>query len=71
MNESAKSYQIFLESIKSPKTKNTYIKGINHFMRFLKLEDYDKVAKADIDTLQNWLEKWIIDQKNQGLKHNL
>jgi len=64
------SFRLFLDAIKSDKTKTTYVKAIDHFMRSLRLIDYDKVAKAKTDTVQKWLEDWVRSQKNEGLKHS-
>lgn len=64
------SFQIFLASINSDRTKVTYRKGINHFMNFHGIKDYQDIVKADTDTIQDWLEKWIIGQKDKGLRHN-
>ena len=69
LNKSCKSYQLFHDAINRPTTLKTYSKGIDHFMRFHKLTDYDFVAKQDADTIQDWLESWVISQKRDGLKH--
>jgi len=69
-NESCPSFQIFLASINSDRTKVTYRKGINHLMNFHGIKDYQDIVKADTDTIQDWLEKWAIDQKNQVLRRN-
>ncbi len=69
-NESCPSFQIFFESISSDRTKVTYKKGINHFMSFHGIRDYQDIVKDDTDTIQDWLEKWVIDQKNKGLRHS-
>jgi len=65
------SFRLFLDAIKSDKTKTTYVKAIDHFMRSQRLNDYDKVAKAKTDTVQKWLEDWVRSQKNEGLKERL
>ena len=68
-DESCQSFQLFNDSIKSDKTKITYKEGLNNFMRFHGLTDYMDLKNADTDTIQNWLETWVVAQKKKGLKH--
>jgi len=39
-------------------------------MSFHGIKDYQDIVKDNTDTIQNWLEKWVIDQKNKGLRHS-
>jgi len=67
-NLECKSFRIFENAINNPKTMKTYIKGLDHFMRFHRFSDYDKIAKMDTDTIDDHLEDWVISQKKAGLK---
>ena len=39
-------------------------------MRFHGIKDYQDIVKADTDTIQDWLERWGIDQKKEGLRRS-
>ncbi len=39
-------------------------------MSFHGIKDYQDIVKDTTDTIQDWLEKWVIDQKNKGLRHS-
>jgi len=67
-NPECKSFRIFENAINNPKTLKTYIKGLDHFMRFHRFSDYDKIAKMDTNTIDDNLEDWVISQKKAGLK---
>ena len=69
LDESCTAFQIFSSSIRSNKTLTTYREGLNHFMRFHGIKDYMDLKNADTDTIQDWLERWVVDQKNKGLMH--
>jgi len=47
-----KSFVIFVNAIKSEKTKACYISDLNNFLAFTKIADYDTLAKLGIDTIQ-------------------
>jgi len=67
-NPDCKSFRIFENALNNPKTLKTYIKGLDHFMRFHKFSDYDKIVKMDTDAIDDHLEAWMISQKKAGLK---
>jgi len=39
-------------------------------MRFHGIKDYQDIVKDDSDTIQDWLERWVIEQKKEGLRRS-
>ena len=62
-----KSFVIFVNAIKSDKTKTGYINDLNNFLDFTKMPDYDTLAKLDTDTIQEFLENYVIELKGRNL----
>jgi len=62
-----KSFVIFVNAIKSEKTKACYISDLNNFLTFTKVADYDTLAKLGIDTIQEFLENYVLELKGRNL----
>lgn len=62
-----KSFVIFVNAIKSDKTKVGYIDDLNKFLAFTKMPDYDTLAKLDTDTIQEFLENYVLKLKSKKL----
>jgi len=62
-----KSFVIFVNAIKSDKTKVCYVRDLNSFLAFTKMPDYDTLAKLDTDTIQEFLENYVLELKSRNL----
>ncbi len=62
-----KSFVIFVNAIKSDKTKVGYVRDLNNFLTFTKVADYDTLAKLGIDTIQEFLENYVLELKKRNL----
>ncbi len=62
-----KSFVIFVNAIKSEKTKVGYIDDLNKFLAFTKILDYDTLVKLDTDTIQEFLENYVLELKSRNL----
>ena len=62
-----KSFVIFINAIKSEQTKKVYVWDLNRFLTFTKMPDYDTLAKLDTDTIQEFLENYVLELKSKGV----
>jgi len=62
-----KSFVIFVNAIKSEKTRKGYVRDLNEFLKFTKVADYNTLAKLGIDTIQEFLEDYVLFLKKQNL----
>jgi len=62
-----KSFVIFINAIKSKQTQKGYVRDLNKFLTFTKMPDYDTLAKLDTETIQEFLENYILELKSKGL----
>lgn len=62
-----KSFIIFVNAIKSEKTRKGYVRDLNEFLKFTKVADYDTLSKLGIDTIQEFLEDYVLELKKQKL----
>jgi len=62
-----KSFVIFINAIKSDKTKTGYINDLNNFLAFTKVADYNTLAKLGTDTIQEFLEDYVLELKSKKL----
>jgi len=62
-----KSFVIFVNAIKSDKTKVCYINDLNNFLAFTKVADYDTLAKLGVDTIQEFLENYVLELRGRNL----
>lgn len=68
MVEKSVSYKNFLRGIDSQHTKSEYINCLRNFMLFHKLEDYDKLAKNDANTIDTLLTGYLDYLIERGVK---
>lgn len=66
----SRSFALFENAIKSAQTKTVYIGSLHQFMRFAKIKEYDSITKRTTNEIQNILENWVMELKDQGLKAN-
>lgn len=62
-----RSYLIFENSIKSIETLKSYKYHLEQFLNFTNLKSYDELSSLDTNTIQNFLEDYVIKLKKQGL----
>ncbi len=62
-----KSFVIFVNAIKSDKTKVGYVRDLNNFLAFTKVVDYDTLSKLGIDTIQEFLENYVLELRKRNL----
>ncbi len=65
-----RSFLVFSNSIRSKETLRTYTWGLNKFMSFYKLKDYDSLAGMDSKMLQIMIEDFVMKKKSEGLSSN-
>src|SRR5690242_12216472 len=63
-----RSLLIFESAIKSPHTKREYKHRLKTFLKFTRIKDYDSLASLDSDTIQSFLEDYLVHMKERGLK---
>ena len=66
-----RSFLVFSNSIHSKETLRTYTWGLNKFMSFYKLKDYDSLAVMDSKILQIMIEDFVMKKKSEGLSSNI
>jgi hypothetical protein len=56
------AFRQFIETCKSPATRDTYIRALGSFMKFLKLgsNEYDRLLDKDVKIIQMDICDWII-----------
>lgn len=62
-----RSFLVFSNSIRSKETLKTYTWGLNKFMEFYKLKDYDSLALMDAKMLQVMIEDFVMKKKSDGV----
>jgi len=67
---SSRSLKLFEQAIKSHQTHKVYMYSLHEFMKFIKIEKYDDIPKLDTESIQKFLEDWIIDLSERDLKAN-
>ena len=68
MHVKSRSFNLFIESIKSDKSKIPYTYSLHEFMRFYKIENYDEITKFTTNKIQKLLENWVLHLKKKQLK---
>lgn len=63
-----RSLTLFDSAIKSPESKKIYTYSLNEFMKFIKIKNYDDVTKLGSEKIQNFLENWVMNLAEKGLK---
>jgi integrase/recombinase XerD len=62
-----RSFLLFSSSIKSKASLDTYTRGLNGFIRFYKLKDYDSLAGMDPKMLQIMTEDFVMNKRKENL----
>ena len=68
MHVKSRSFRLFIESIKSDKSKIPYTYSLHEFMRFYNIKNYDDIPKFTTKKIQKLLENWVLHLKNKHLK---
>ncbi len=63
-----RSFVLFENSCKSPKTLESYNWSLDKFLKFTKLKNYDALVTLDNDFLQELLENYLFSLKKRHLK---
>jgi len=61
-------FRLFIESMKSAHTRKVYPYSLKEFMRFSKIDDYNKLLKLGEEKIRNLLKSWVLSLKEKGLK---
>jgi len=62
-----KSFLIFINARMSEATKKGYVRDLNNFLTFTKIPDYDTLAKLDTETIQEFLENYVLKLKSKDI----
>jgi integrase len=65
-----RSLLLFVSSIKSRYTLEEYLYNLKTFLKFTKVKDYDTLANLDSDTIQKFLEDYVLTLRERGLSHS-
>jgi hypothetical protein len=59
------AFRQFIETCKSPATRDTYVRALNSFMKFLKLNtnEYDKLLDKDVKLIHLDICDWVTSFK--------
>ena len=66
--ESQKSFQIFVNAIKSEGTRKYYVRDLYAFLEFTKITDFDSLASLSVDDIQDYLESYVLLLRKRGIK---
>ena len=62
-----RSFLIFSNAIHEKTTLEKYVWGLNGFLKFYKLKDYDSLASMEVKMLQVMIEDFIKTKKAENL----
>ncbi len=65
-----RSLLLFVSSVKSRYTLEEYLYNLKTFLKFTKVQDYDTLANLDSDTIQKFLEDYVLTLRERGLSHS-
>jgi len=65
LDKTQRSYRKFSEACKSPQSLETYNKSLSQFLRFSKINSYDKLARLPIKKLNIHLEDYVFHLKDR------
>jgi len=65
--ESQKSFQIFVNAIKSEMTRKYYVRDLYAFLEFTKITDFDSLAALSTDDIQDYLESYVLLLRKNGV----
>jgi integrase len=63
------AYSNFINTCRSPATRILYKRGMEYFMKFLKLDNYDRILDLDPKVLQMSICDYIVFLKSKGLAY--
>jgi len=66
--ESQKSFQIFVNAIKTEGTRKYYLRDLYTFLKFTKISDFDTLAGLSTDDIQDNLESYVLLLRKRGVK---
>jgi len=66
--ESQKSFQIFVNAIKTEGTRKYYVHDLYAFLEFTKISDFDTLAALSTDAIQDYLESYVLLLRKRGIK---
>ena len=67
--EGEKEYLNFINSLRSKATIEVYRRAINHYMRFINIDNASSLMKQDTKTIEQHLISYLVDQRSQKLSH--
>ena len=65
-----RSFLIFSNAIHEKTTLEKYVWGLNGFLKFYKLKDYDSLASMEVKMLQVMIEDFIMTKKSENLSRS-
>ena len=65
-----RSFLIFSNAIHEKTTLEKYVWGLNRFLKFYKLKDYDSLASMEVKMLQEMIEDFIMTKKSENLSRS-
>jgi len=65
--ESQKSFQIFVNAIKTEGTRKYYVRDLYAFLEFTKITDFDSLASLSVDDIQDYLESYVLLLRKRGI----
>lgn len=65
-----RSFILFSNTIHEKTTLDKYVWGLDGFMQFYKLKDYDSLARMEIKMLQVMIEDFIMSKKSENLSRS-
>ena len=64
--ENQKSFQIFVNAIKTEGTRKYYVRDLYAFLEFTKISDFDTLAGLSTDDIQDYLESYVFTPEKGG-----
>jgi hypothetical protein len=65
---SGQPYRLFIESLRTQKTKETYAASLKAFMLFRKFSSVEALISEEVKVAQSHIIDFIVTQKNNGLR---
>ncbi len=65
--ESQKSFQLFVNAIKTEGTRKYYVHDLYAFLHFTKITDFDSLVALSTDNIQDYLESYVLLLRKNGV----
>jgi len=65
--ENQKSFQIFVNAIKTESTRKYYLRDLYAFLKFTKISNFDTLAGLSTDAIQDYLESYVLLLRKRGI----